>query len=55
MSASDLEDLITEEIIRAITSITLFNRNGRVEIHNAKNRKAIQTIKNERESSVEII
>ena len=55
MSASDLEDLITEEIIRAITSLTPFNKNGWVEIHNAKTRKAIQAIKDEGESSVELI
>lgn len=55
MLASDLEDLITTEIIRAITSLTPLNKNGWVEIHNAKTRKSIQTIKLEGESSVELI
>ncbi|WP_148057956.1 hypothetical protein [Lelliottia amnigena] len=55
MSAQELENLISEEIIKAITSLTPLKRNGWVEINNAKTRKAIQAIKEEGKTSVELI
>lgn len=55
MSAFELEDLIAEQIIKAITSLTPQNRNGWGEIHNAKTRKAIQAIKEEGKTSIELV
>lgn len=55
MSAVELENLISEEIIKAITSLTPMQRNGWAEINNAKTRKAIQNFKEEGKNSVELI
>ncbi|MEG9731268.1 hypothetical protein [Enterobacter asburiae] len=55
MSALELEELISDEIIKAITSLTPIKRNGWIEIHNAKTRRAIQVIKEEGRNSVELI
>ncbi|MCT2419505.1 hypothetical protein N1689_16785 [Pantoea sp. XY16] len=55
MSAIELENLISEEIIKAITSLTPMQRNGWAEIHNSKTRKAIQNFKDEGRTSVELI
>lgn len=55
MSAIELENLIAEQIIKSITSLTPLNRNGWVEINNAKTRKAIQAIKDEGKTSIELI
>lgn len=55
MSALELENLISEEIIKAITSLTPMRRCGWVEINSAKTRKAIQAIKDEGKNSVELV
>ncbi|GKX42538.1 hypothetical protein SOASR015_15720 [Pectobacterium carotovorum subsp. carotovorum] len=54
-TATDFEDLIFDEVIMAITSLTPLRKNGWVEINNAKTRKSIQSLKEAGSNSVELI
>lgn len=55
LSASDFENEIFNEILRAITSLVPLKKGGWVEITNAKIRKSIQDLKEKGSSSAELM
>lgn len=55
LSASEFEDVIFNEVLKAITSLVPLKKGGWVEINNAKVRNSIQELKNKGDSSEELM